>query len=227
MEETFRTLHKYGVKLNPQKCLFGANGGRFLGYIVTERGIEANPSKVKALQDMPPPRNTREVRRLTGRRTALSRFISRTPDRSLPFFKILRKATKLQWDEECDQAFGELKTYLNSLPVLAKPIGGESLYIYLSSTEHAVGSALVRASGEEQPVYFLSHILKDVESRYTGLEKLAFALVLAARRLRPYFLAHTIIVRTNSPLGRVLLNPEASGRLIKWTTELSEFDIQY
>ena len=120
-----------------------------------------------------------------------------------------------------------MKTYLTSLPVLAKPIGGESLYIYLSSTEHAVGSALVRSSGEEQPVYFLSHILKDVESRYTGLEKLAFALVLAARRLRPYFLAHTIIVRTNSPLGRVLLNPEASGRLIKWTTELSEFDIQY
>ena len=227
MEETFRTLRKYGVKLNPQKCLFGAKGGRFLGYIVTERGIEANPSKVKALQDMPPPRNTREVQRLTGRITTLSRFISKTADRSLPFFKILRKAIKFHWDEECDRAFEELKTYLNSLPVLAKPIGGESLYIYLSSNEHAVGSALVRSSGEEQPVYFLSHILKDTESRYTGLEKLAFSLVLAARRLRPYFLAHTIIVRTNSPLGRVLLNPEASGRLIKWTTELSEFDIQY
>ncbi|KAG6472848.1 hypothetical protein ZIOFF_070326 [Zingiber officinale] len=226
LEETFRTLRRYGFKLNPQKCLFGAKGGRFLGYIVTERGIEANPSKVKALQDMPPPRSTREVQRLTGRITALSRFISKTVDRSLPFFKILRKATKFHWDEECDRAFDDLKAYLNSLPVLAKPTAGEPLCIYLSSTEQAIDSALVRTSGEE-PVYFLSHILKDAESRYTGLEKLAFALVLAARRLRPYFLAHTIIVKTNSPLGRVLLNPEASGRLIKWTTELSEFYIQY
>ncbi|XP_042472143.1 uncharacterized protein LOC122054774 [Zingiber officinale] len=117
--------------------------------------------------------------------------------------------------------------YLNSLPVLAKQSIGELLHIYLSSTEHAVGSELVRSDDEEQPVYFLSHILKDAESRYTGLEKLTFALVLAARRLRPYFLAHTIVVMTNNPLGRVLLNLEASGRLIKWTTELSEFDIQY
>ncbi|XP_042466341.1 uncharacterized protein LOC122048891 [Zingiber officinale] len=217
----------YGIKLNPQKCLFGAKSGHFLGYIMIEQGIEANPSKVKELQDMIPPRNLREAQRLTGRITALSRFISKSTNRSLPFFKILRRATKFQWDEECDRAFEELKAYLNSLPVLAKPIAGEALKIYLSSTDHAVGSALVRPDDEEQPVYFLSHILKDVESRYSSLEKLAFALILVARRLRSYFLVHTIIVMTNSPLSRVLLNPEASGRLIKWTTELSEFDIQY
>ncbi|XP_042396591.1 uncharacterized protein LOC121986709 [Zingiber officinale] len=190
IEETFGTLRTYGVKLNPQKCLFGAKSGRFLGYIVTERGIE-------------------------------------TADWSLPFFKILRRATKFQWDTECHKAFKELKVYLNSLPVLAKPVAREALRVYLSSTEYVVGSALVRSDGEEQPVYFLSHILKDVESRYTGLEKLVFTLVLAARRLRPYFLAHPIVVITNIPLGRALLNPEASGRLIKWITELSEFDIRY
>ncbi|XP_042410200.1 uncharacterized protein LOC121999607 [Zingiber officinale] len=199
IEETFETLRTYGVKLNPQKCLFGAKNGCFLGYIVTERGIEANPSKIHL----------------------------KTADRSLPFFKILRRATKFQWDAECDKAFEELKVYLNSLPVLAKPIAGEALRVYLSLTEYDVGSALVRPDGEEQLVYFLSHILKDVESRYTGLEKLAFALVLATQRLCPYFLAHPIVVMTNNPLGRVLLNPEASGQLIKWTTELSEFNIRY
>ncbi|XP_042467598.1 uncharacterized protein LOC122050788 [Zingiber officinale] len=90
IEETFGTLRTYGVKLNSQKCLFRAKSGCFLGYIVTERGIEVNPSKVKALQDMSPPRNLKEAQRLTGRITALSRFISKTVDRSLPFFKILR-----------------------------------------------------------------------------------------------------------------------------------------
>ncbi|XP_042387010.1 uncharacterized protein LOC121978780 [Zingiber officinale] len=176
---------------------------------------------------MPPHRNLKEAQRLMGQITALSRFISKTADRSLPFFKILRRATKFQWDAEWDKAFEELKVYLNSLPVLAKPVAAEALRVYLPSTEYAVGSALVRPDDEEQSVYFLSHILKDAESRYTGLEKLAFALVLATRRLRPYFLAHPIVVMTNNPLGRVLLNPEASDRLIKWTTELSELDIRY
>ncbi|XP_042432601.1 uncharacterized protein LOC122019170 [Zingiber officinale] len=145
IEETFHTLRMYGVKLNPQKCLFGAKSGRFLGYIITERGIEANPSKVKALQDMPPPRNLKEVQHLTGRITDLSRFISKTADRSMPFFKILRRTTKFQWDKECDRAFESLKVYINSLPVLAKPTIGEPLRIYLSSTEHAVGSALTHS----------------------------------------------------------------------------------
>ncbi|XP_042448901.1 uncharacterized mitochondrial protein AtMg00860-like [Zingiber officinale] len=112
-----------------EKCLFGAKSGCFLGYIVTERGIEANPSKVKTLQDMPPPRNLKEAQRLTGRITSLSRFISKSFERSLPFFKILRRTTKFQWDEECDQAFKELKAYLNSLPVLAKLTVGEPLRI--------------------------------------------------------------------------------------------------
>ena len=121
-----------------------------------------------------------------------------------------------------------MKDYLSTLPVLAKPIVGETLWVYLLANENAVGLVLVRQEGkEQQPVYFSSHLLKGAECRYTTLEKLAYALVLTARRLRPYFLAHAIIVLTNSTLERVLLNPEASGRLIKWTTELSEYDIQY
>ncbi|XP_042387630.1 uncharacterized protein LOC121979709 [Zingiber officinale] len=161
---------------------------------------------------MPPPCSLKEAQRLTRRITALSRFISRSFDRSLPFFKVLRRATRFQRDAECDQALEELKEYLNSLPVLAKPSAGEPLWIYLSSTDYAFGSALVKQNGhEQQPEDFLSHILKDVESCYTGLEKLAYALVLTGRRLRPYFLTHLIIVMTNNTLGRVLLDPEASG----------------
>ncbi|XP_042467161.1 putative disease resistance protein RGA3 [Zingiber officinale] len=147
VEETCQTLRSYWIKLNPIKYLFGAKGGHFLGYIVTERGIEVNPGKVKALQDMSPPRNLKEVQRLTGKITALSRFISKSSDRSLPFFKILRRATKFQWDDGCDQAFKELKQYLSSLPILAKPIVGEPFWIYLSSIEYAIGSALVRQEG--------------------------------------------------------------------------------
>ncbi|XP_074565139.1 uncharacterized protein LOC141821675 [Curcuma longa] len=177
---------------------------------------------------MAPPRNLREAQRLVGRITALSRFISRSAERNLPFFKILRKAQRFEWNAECDKAFEELKEYLNQLPRQAKPLPGEPLWMYLSATDSAVSSVLVKDEGQnQQPIYFSSHLLKDAETRYTGLEKLAWILVLSARRLRPYFLSHPITVLTNSNLGRVLTQPEASGRLIKWTVELGEYDIQY
>ncbi|XP_074590619.1 uncharacterized protein LOC141846475 [Curcuma longa] len=112
MEEIFGTLRQYDLKLNPNKCPFGVKGGCFLSYIVTERGIEANPAKVRALQDMASPRNVREVQKLVGKITLLSRFISHSAERSLPFFKVLRWATRFSWDEKCEQAFTELKYHI-------------------------------------------------------------------------------------------------------------------
>ncbi|XP_073061787.1 uncharacterized protein [Primulina eburnea] len=165
------------LKLNPQKCVFGVKSGKFLGYVVTERGIEANPEKVQAIQDMVSPRGPKYVQHLIGRNAALAR---------------------------------------------------EPLWVYLSATEEAVSSVLVKLEGStQQPVYYVSHALKGAEIRYSGLEKLALALVMTARRLRPYFLSHPIVVLTNSPLGRILTHSDMSGRLVKWTTELGEYDIQY
>ncbi|KAL0440225.1 UNVERIFIED_CONTAM: hypothetical protein Slati_2505500 [Sesamum latifolium] len=86
LEETFAVLRKYRLKLNPAKCAFGVQGGRFLGFMVTQRGIEANPLKIKAILDMKAPACVSEVQRLTGRIAALSRFISKSAEKSLPFF---------------------------------------------------------------------------------------------------------------------------------------------
>ncbi|XP_042436973.1 uncharacterized protein LOC122022935 [Zingiber officinale] len=156
VEETCGTLRQYGLKLNPFKYLFGAKGGKFLGYLVTERGIEANPEK---------------------------------------------------WDEECTRAFKELKKYLETLPSLFKPVTREPLWVYLFVTPEVVGAG--------------------VESRYTTLEKLVYGLVLMARCLRPYFLAHPIMVLTNSTMDKALTNMEVAGRRIKWMTELGEYNITY
>ncbi|KAI3451427.1 hypothetical protein Pfo_008092, partial [Paulownia fortunei] len=111
----FRVLRRYGMKLNPSKCAFGVRSGKFLGYMVTERGIEVNSEKVKAVQNMAPPNSINKVQQLTGRIAALSRFISRSAERSLPFFKILRKADKFEWTEKCQRAFDELKNFLAKL----------------------------------------------------------------------------------------------------------------
>ncbi|XP_042404580.1 uncharacterized protein LOC121994696 [Zingiber officinale] len=109
-----------------------------------------------------------------------------------------------------------------------KSVVGEPLWVYLSATPEVVGVVLVKEQDNiRRPVHFFSYLLKGVESRYTTLEKLVYGLVLMAQRLRPYFLAHLIIVLTNSTMRRALTNVKVAGRLIKWATELGEYDIQY
>ncbi|KAL0426583.1 UNVERIFIED_CONTAM: hypothetical protein Slati_2833100 [Sesamum latifolium] len=114
LEETFSVLRKYKLKLNPAKCAFGVQGGRFLGFMVTQRGIEANPLKIKAIIDMKAPTCLNEAQRLTGRIAALNRFISKSVKKSLPFFKTLRKAKTFEWGEA-------LYLYLSAAPRLSAP----------------------------------------------------------------------------------------------------------
>ncbi|KAI0522352.1 hypothetical protein KFK09_004731 [Dendrobium nobile] len=230
LEQCFCLLRFYNMRLNPSKCAFGVASGKFLGFMVTNRGIEANPEKIKALRDMVPPRNIKDVQRLNGRIAALSRFLARSGDRYLPFFKILRgaRSSGFQWTDECQEAFEQLRTYLASPPLLSKPVPGERLYLYLAISTQAISSVLVREENAiQRPIYYVSKILSETERRYPSADKTALALVYSARKLRPYFQAHTIGVYTNLPLKNILQKPEASGRLIKWSIELGEFDIHY
>jgi hypothetical protein len=165
LREIFQTLRKYKMKLNPMKCAFGVSSGKFLGFMVSQRGIEANPEKVKAILEMEAPRTTKQLQRLTGRIAALNRFISRSTDKCLPFFKILRKA--FTWSEECEEAFEKLKQYLMNPPLLSRPTEGEILYLYLAVSPSAVSSALVREdAGIQKSIYFSSKALHGAKERY-------------------------------------------------------------
>ena len=130
------------MKLNPLKCAFGVSSRKFLGHLVSRRGIEANPEKIRAVISMLSPLTTKEIQSLAGRVAALNRFVSRATDQCLPFFKILRKA--FEWSEECEKAFQELKTYLASSSLLFTPVLKEELLLYLAVSPSAVSSALVR-----------------------------------------------------------------------------------
>jgi hypothetical protein len=139
--ETFKTFRKYQIKLNPSKCTFGVYSGKFLGFMVSQRGIEANPDKIKAILEMQSPKTTKEIQRLMGRIAALNRFVSRSTDKCLPFFKTLKKA--FTWTNKCQQAFEELKKYLMTPPLLSPSKQGEELYLYLAVSPTAISSALV------------------------------------------------------------------------------------
>ncbi|KFK26623.1 hypothetical protein AALP_AA8G272900 [Arabis alpina] len=216
------------MELNPAKCTFGVTSGEFLGYIVTQRGIEANPKQIAAIANLPSPKNKREVQRLSGRIAALNCFISRSTDRSLPFYQLLRGNKSFAWDDKCESAFQDLKQYLTTPPILSKPELGETLYLYVSITDAAVSEVLVREDrGDQKPIFYVSKALDGAESRYPTLEKLALAVVMSARKLRPYFQSHTIAVMSTQPLRAILHSPSQSGRMARWAVELSEFDLEF
>uniref|UniRef100_A0A2N9HB70 RNase H type-1 domain-containing protein n=1 Tax=Fagus sylvatica TaxID=28930 RepID=A0A2N9HB70_FAGSY len=162
LKETFQALRRYNMKLNPAKCVFGVSSGKFLGFMVSQHGIEANPDKIKAILEMSPPKTVKEVQSLTEKAAALN------------------------------------------------------------------SSALIREEERiQKPVYYTSRALRRAEERYSNMEKLAFALLISSRKLRPYFQSHPIIVLTDYPLRKAMNKLDAAGRLVQWSIEMSEFHIDY
>jgi hypothetical protein len=117
LEETFASLREYHWKLNPNKCVFGVPSGKLLGFIISHRGIEANPEKISAITSMKALTCIKDVQKLTGCMAALNRFISKLGERGLLFFKLLKHQEKFVWTPEADQALAQLKDFL-SKPLL-------------------------------------------------------------------------------------------------------------
>ena len=127
LEETFANLRKVNLKHNLEKCVFGVPSGKLLGFFVSQRGIEANPDKIKAIEQIEVPKWVKDVRRLAGCVAALSRFISKSAQCALPFFKVLKKAGPVKWTPEAEAALQDLKRYLSSTPILVAPKPQEPL----------------------------------------------------------------------------------------------------
>ena len=213
LKETFTTLKQYQMKLNPTKCVFGVVSGKFLDFMVSQRGIEANPEKVQVVINMASPKTVKEVQKLTGRIAALNRFVSRATDKCLPFFKTLKQA--FAWINECETAFQELKRYLSNPPLLSPSKQGESLYLYLAVSEIAVSAALIWEECKKQLlVYYVNQAFQGAEFRYPRIEKIVFALIVASRKLRQYFQANPILVMTDQPIKKSMKQPEVVGRMI-------------
>jgi dsDNA-binding SOS-regulon protein len=193
LEETFASSREYRWKLNPNKCVFGVPSGKLLGFIISHRGIEANPEKISAITSMKAPTCIKDVQKLTGCMAALNRFISKLGERGLPFFKLLKHQEKFAWTPEADQALSQLTDLLSKPPVLTTPRKKEQLLLYLAATTHVVSTAIVVEQQEgghaypvQRPVYFISEVLLESMARYQPVQKLLYAVVITSRKLRHY-----------------------------------------
>jgi hypothetical protein len=129
--------------LNPAKCAFGVPSRKLLGFLVLHREIEANPDKVKAIKEMCLPHNLKEMQHLAGCMAALGRFIARSGEKTLPFFKLMTRTNNFEWTLEADKAFIELKRYLTNPPIMVAPRAREPLLLYIAATPRMASAILV------------------------------------------------------------------------------------
>ncbi|GKA93958.1 reverse transcriptase domain-containing protein [Tanacetum coccineum] len=219
------------MKLNPKKCTFGVEEGMFLGFQVNTKGIKICHDKVDVVLSLQSLKCLKDVQKLNGKLASLNRFLAKSAEKSLPFFKTLKKCTKKSdflWTEEAESAFKQMKELIAKLPMLIAPEEKEELIIYLAASKEAVSVVLMtEREAKQMPIYFVSRALRGPEVNYTSMEKLVLALVHASKRLRRYFQAHPIVVITDQPIKNILSNPEVAGRMQKWSIQLGEFGIHY
>ncbi|XP_070025442.1 uncharacterized protein [Nicotiana sylvestris] len=217
--------------LNSAKCAFGVPPGKLLGFIVSQRGIELDPTKIKSIRDLPPLRTKKEVMSLLGRLNYISRFIAQLTSTCDPIFKLLKKDAAIKWTEECQEAFDKIKEYLLNPPVLVPPEPERPLFLYLTVLENSFNCVLRQhdvIGKKEHAIYYLSKTFTNYEVKYTLLERTCCTLTWVAQKLRHYLLAYTTYLITRlDPLKYIFQKPMPTGRLANWQILLTEFDIVY
>ena len=167
LERFFEKIRQFRLRLNPKKCTFGVTYGKLLGYMVSKRGIEADPNKIRVIFDMLAPRTDREIRGFLG------------TIQYKPIFRLLRQSQPTIWDDQCQHAFKRIREYLLSPPILVPPTPSHPLLLYLSVSDIALGCMLpqLEDSGKERAIYYLSKRMLDYETRCVMIERFCLALV--------------------------------------------------
>jgi len=221
LREVFSRLRSSNLRLKPRKCELIRDRVPFLGHVVSARGIEPDPAKTERIVNYPMPTDVTEVRRFLGLASYYRRFVPKFASVAAPIHALTKKNVPIQWTDECESSFNQLKSALSTSPVLVYPkFGpGQSFILETDASTVGLGAILsqVQEDGTVHPIAYASQSVNKHERNYGVSELETLGLVWAVRYFRPYLLGHPCTVYTDHTACLAILNtPRPSGKLARW-----------
>lgn len=222
----FQRLERAGLTLNKEKSKFCRSELKYLGYVVNRHGISVDADKIRAISDMPNPKNVTEVRRVIGTISWYRKFVLKYSDLIAPLTRLLRKGVKFVWDESCERSFQDIKNALISAPILTCPNFEHEFVVATDASNYAVGAILSQFyDGREHVICYISRTLSRQERLYSATERELLAVLFAVEKLRCYLEYTKFTVITDHYSLKWLDNlKDPQGRLGRWALRLQQFD---
>jgi ribonuclease HI len=243
VRKTLECTRKHGLKMNPNKCAFGVSAGEFLGFLVHEGGIEVGKKSMKAIDEVVPPTNLKELQSLLGKINFVRRFISNLSQKVLPFYPMLRvkNGQKFVWGDEQQKAFNEIKEYMKEPPLLVPPQLNKPFKLYVATDIQTIGSALIQEfegkegiqlkrsfAAEKEKNWIGPFKLLDPETRYSTTEKLCLCVYYSCTKFQHYLLNVKCVVYSKFDVIKHMLSmPILNARIGKWILALFEFELRF
>ena len=239
IKTVFERLRKHGLKLKAKKCSFVKEQTQYLGFVIGKDGIKPDPEKVAAIRTLPAPCTVKEVRSFIGMCSYYRRFVPNFSKIAEPLVTLTKKYARFKWDNECQKAFDFLKESLTVVPMLSFPDPRKEYTLYTDASNSAIGACLVQAIDEtdekillpgiknEKPIYYLSHKLSDTQTRWSTVEKEAYAIHFALQKLDHYLHNAKFVIKTDhKPLKYLLEAPMKNKKIQLWALGIAGYNCQ-
>ncbi len=226
LDQVLKTFAGAGLTLKESKCHFGKSTLNLLGYEISKAGISAQPAKTRAIAELSAPRNVSELRSFLGMASYYRQLVEGFAKIAQPLYRLTSKSVSWTWGSAENQAFTNLKNALVSSTVMAYPNTSQPYILYTDASEFAIGAILCQEDDEgvERPIQYLSQQLTPTQRKYAVIEKEAFAVVYALKKLRPYLLGSDCTVYTDhKPLLSFFVGEVANTKIQRWAILLAEF----
>lgn len=239
LRTVFDRLRQHGLKLKAKKCSFMKEQTQYFGFIIDKRGVRPDPDKVAAIRSLPSPTSVREVRSFIGMCRYYRRYVPNFSKIAEPLVSFTKKYAKFKWNDQCQQAFNYIKDSLTVIPLLSYPDPNKEYLLYTDALDTAVGASLVQPMNDNddevilgvrkkiKPLYYLSHKLRDTQTRWSTVEKEAFAIHFALQKLDHYLHNAKFIIRTDhKPLKYLLDAPMKNKKIELWALSIAGYNCQ-
>ncbi|KFM71017.1 Transposon Ty3-I Gag-Pol polyprotein, partial [Stegodyphus mimosarum] len=223
LQEVFSLLKEAGLTINASKCKFATKELKYLGYKISQKGIETQDSKIKAIKSFPPPKTAKKLSSFLGLCSYYRSFIKDFANIVEPLLVLKRKKSKFTWTAEANTAFEKLKEALINAPVLKFPEGDENLEIAADASDYAIGAVLMQKG---HPLAFFSKTLNATQRNYTATERETLAVLMAVQKFRVHFgKAPVTVFSDHAAVGRLYSGKNLTPRLIRWALKLQEYNL--